>query len=382
MATPLAGVLVTATPTVQGYPTISGYTDSAGQVVLPLNPNLQYNLTFSGPAIGKVYNFKSQNATFTLAKLKNTGSATIKISGVSLPANKSLFVLKASYPVSVTVPSGYKFKSWTPSTYFSKYNALATKFIMPLQSISVKAIITKLVTSKLYVVDGLLPKTSPKIYNTANHAYNPSTNTWSTKASDPTGRAALATGVINSKMYAVDGYAGSYLKTNHAYDPSTNTWSTKASDASGRGYLAAGVIGSKIYVVDGAYLTANHAYDPSTNTWSTKASDLTKRGFLAAGVIGSKMYAVDGVTSNNTYLKTNNAYDPSTNTWSTKASDTTGRAALAAGVIGSKIYAVDGITTNNTYLKTNHAYDPSTNTWSTKASDASGRGYLAAGVIA
>ena len=323
----IANALVTATPLTAGYPTLSGYTNSSGQVALALTPSLTYTLTFSGPAVGKVSNFAPSNTTFTLYTVKNKGTLSMSISKQKLSGGKSVYAFHGSVPVKALKP----FLSWKPGTLFKKAKASSTSLIMPTSDVSV-SYTAKAVVAKLYAVDGK----NGSGFLAINHAYDLSTNTWSTKASDTSVRSQPAAGVIASKLYAVDGLVHTTCLTiNHAYDPSTNTWSTKASDPAKRSALAAGVIASKLYAVDGyngAYLANNNAYDPSTNTWSTKASDTQIRYKLAAGVIKSKLYAVDG--ANPSSLAINHAYDPSTNTWSTKTNDPTVRKGIAAGVIG------------------------------------------------
>jgi N-acetylneuraminic acid mutarotase len=87
-------------------------------------------------------------------------------------------------------------------------------------------------------------------------AYDPSTNTWTTKAPMPTGLEELAVGVVNGILYAVGGISSnggvSYmLGTLEAYDPSTNTWTTKASMPTSRSDVGVGVVSGILYAVGG-----------------------------------------------------------------------------------------------------------------------------------
>ncbi|MEW5759873.1 MAG: kelch repeat-containing protein [Candidatus Thermoplasmatota archaeon] len=51
---------------------------------------------------------------------------------------------------------------------------------------------------------------------------------WAKRKELPTARHALAIGVVNNKIYAIDGYSGSgYLSTNEEYDHATSAWTTK-----------------------------------------------------------------------------------------------------------------------------------------------------------
>jgi N-acetylneuraminic acid mutarotase len=74
-------------------------------------------------------------------------------------------------------------------------------------------------------------------------AYDPVTNTWSTKASMPTARNGLRAEVLDGKLYAVGGHDGvSSLNVVEIYDPATNTWSTGDSMPTARYIFASGVI--------------------------------------------------------------------------------------------------------------------------------------------
>jgi N-acetylneuraminic acid mutarotase len=141
-------------------------------------------------------------------------------------------------------------------------------------------------------------------------AYDPSTNTWTTKAPMPTGRALLGVGVVNGILYAVGGFNGpvfpfpssNVLNSVEAYDPSTNTWTTKAPMPTGLEELAVGVVNGILYAVGGissnggvSYMLGTlEAYDPSTNTWTTKASMPTSRSDVGVGVVSGILYAVGG----------------------------------------------------------------------------------------
>ena len=188
-------------------------------------------------------------------------------------------------------------------------------------------------------------------------AYDPATNTWTTKASMPTVRTGLATGVVNGILYAVGGNDGSFLATVEAYDPATNTWTTKDSMPTARTGLAAGVVNGILYAVGGndgmSFLGTVEAYDPATNTWTTKASMPTVRTDLAAEVVNGILYAVGG--NNGPFLGTVEAYRV-TNTWTTKAPMLTARHQLAAGVVNGILYAVGGY--NGSFLPTVEAFDP------------------------
>jgi hypothetical protein len=94
-------------------------------------------------------------------------------------------------------------------------------------------------------------------------AYDPATNSWTTKAAMPSPRNLLASGALGGTLYALGGgdCAGNFaLATNEAYDPSTNTWSTVAAMPTGRAALAVGVSGGVLYAVGGAGFSNNEAF--------------------------------------------------------------------------------------------------------------------------
>jgi N-acetylneuraminic acid mutarotase len=102
-----------------------------------------------------------------------------------------------------------------------------------------------------------------------------------------------------------------------AYDPATNSWSTKASLPSKQQYAAGAAFSGKLYVAGGAnfdvlgvpaYSTVM-AYDPTTNTRSAKAGMLTPRYYAAGVNAGSKLWVISGWGAGGNSSK-NEAYTP------------------------------------------------------------------------
>lgn len=203
-------------------------------------------------------------------------------------------------------------------------------------------------------------------------AYDPRTDTWTAKAAMPTAREELAVRAVGGILYAMGGYAllgreganQTLVPVNvvEAYDPATNTWSTKAPMLGAYAGAAAVVNRGMIYVMGGvdarnAYSNAVEAYDPAKNGWTAKAPMPTARYDLAAANAGGTLYAVGGwgaagVTS------ALEAYDPLTNAWSTKAPMPTARYGLAVRAIDRVIYAAGGRDGTQTALSTVEAYTP------------------------
>ena len=107
--------------------------------------------------------------------------------------------------------------------------------------------------------------------------------TWIAKAPIPTPRAGLAVGVVNGILYAVGGRVNhedgrwEYLPTVEAYDPSTNSWTTKAPMPAPRGYLSVGVVDGILYALggfgsQGPVSTRLDAYDPDRKSTRLNSS--------------------------------------------------------------------------------------------------------------
>ncbi len=137
-------------------------------------------------------------------------------------------------------------------------------------------------------------------------AYNPADNTWTTVAPMPTGRWAAA-GVLASdgNIYVIGGRAETATYTTpfntvEAYNPATDTWTTKAPLPTGRSSLAAIATGDgKIYAMggteDGNNMTDRvDVYDLATDTWSSETPMPTARGALGAAYINGTIYAIGG----------------------------------------------------------------------------------------
>ena len=228
------------------------------------------------------------------------------------------------------------------------------------------------VNGKIYVIGG-----RPGATNLVTE-YNPSTNTWTTKASMPTTRLYFSTAVVNNKIYVIGGNnGGSAFAVNEMYDPSTDTWTTKASSNSTHSEFVAIALNNKVYAIGGNILPDDHnneMYDPSANTWTYKAplhngadnlGNITTKG-AGGGVINNIIYITGGYANSGEWLGTK-AYNPSTDTWTTKAYMPTLRGYLATAVYNNKLYAIGGRgmfdvgggTLVTGQLIVNEEYDPS-----------------------
>jgi hypothetical protein len=161
-------------------------------------------------------------------------------------------------------------------------------------------------------------------------------NTWTNKASMNQARAGLGVVAVNGKIYAIGGstasgtyppdmFNGGFIGTNEEYDPTTDTWTTKAFMSTPRAYFAIAAYQNKVYCVGGAvgfsvdertgfysYVesSVNEVYDTVTNTWETKSPLPYAQMGLQASVVNGKIYVVGGAY---TYV-----YYPENDSWELK----------------------------------------------------------------
>jgi N-acetylneuraminic acid mutarotase len=248
------------------------------------------------------------------------------------------------------------------------------------------------VSGLLYAVGGELEGSVPVA---RVEAYNPSTNSWSTRAALPAARVALnGTGTINGKLYVAGGFGISggtqaATKTLYVYDPSTNTWATRAPMLFTAGCGASAVIGGRLYVYSyattcGSGGSSFQRYDPGTNTWTQLANPVGQHAYPAAGVVGGKFYLAAGLDNFGQATGRLEVYDPATDSWTTKASMARLRTAAAGVVINGLFYVVGGWVPDGgvgAYLNEVEVYDPGTDTWYDVPGMSAPRGFLGAAVV-
>ena len=140
-----------------------------------------------------------------------------------------------------------------------------------------------------------------------NEEYNPTTNTWVSKAPMPTPREEFAVAVYQKMIYCIGGSTGNAkVGVNEVYDPENDIWSIKAPMPAAEEGIEANVVNGRIYVIGGS---VNYVYDPSTDNWTTMMSMPKSGGFTTSSALDGKIYIIG---SNMTQV-----YDPLNNSWST-----------------------------------------------------------------
>jgi N-acetylneuraminic acid mutarotase len=246
----------------------------------------------------------------------------------------------------------------------------------------------------LYTVGGALPLASPHSAVATVEAYDPATDHWTARAPMPTARGGARVAAANGLLYAVGGTPAGQVDplpagTVEAYDPTTNTWTTRQPIPAPPFGAGVGVVNGILYAVGGVAPSSSgvvvtgtlQAYDPIADTWTTKAAMPTPRLGFGVGVVNGILYTVGGDAAGTT-----EAYDPLTDTWATRQPMLTPRLELDVGVVNGILYAAGGTTGNNadgipTIVNTLEAYDPATNTWTTKTPMITGRMGLGVAVL-
>jgi N-acetylneuraminic acid mutarotase len=222
--------------------------------------------------------------------------------------------------------------------------------------------------------------------------YNPTTNSWSTRAPMPTPRYGLAAVLGNDgKIYAIGGQYnnttspstdGDSLKV-EAYNIATDTWETKPALPNGRYYPAAAVgLDGAIYVSGGfsvnpiEVLGSTVKLAPGATSWTALTSPMTnaRSGHASVRTSDGKIWALSGYGTGSVELKTVEWMLPGTPGWNTAPPMTYPRKYAAAALSGDSIYVLGGnapgVSIHNPIVE---VYKPSTNAWSRAASMPAGR---------
>jgi N-acetylneuraminic acid mutarotase len=164
------------------------------------------------------------------------------------------------------------------------------------------------------------------------YLYDPSTDSWTQKTCMPTCRTGFSVVVCGDKIYCIGGTVGSGVETmpstvNEVYDPSTDTWNTKASMPLNVTGVDANVVNGKIYVVGGLLpievwgvvpdiSNATQIYDSETDTWIIATSQVPTPVYrYASSVVEGKIYVAGGSSSSETPTNTFQIYDVATDSW-------------------------------------------------------------------
>jgi N-acetylneuraminic acid mutarotase len=211
-----------------------------------------------------------------------------------------------------------------------------------------------------------------------NEEYDPAMNRWTAKASMPTNRSQIGIAVYENRIYCIGGCiynftSGKWEDTAvvEAYNPSTNTWETKASMPTARSRLQTNLALGKIYVMGGEPdQSLNYAYDPVTDSWVVKAPipNVVTEGFnraaiyASSAVIDDKIFWIGVISFTNSMNLANQMYDPLTDSWSQRAIPP-GHLLPSAGAAITGEFAAKKIHVIGQNSQEHYAYDPAGDNW-------------------
>lgn len=288
------------------------------------------------------------------------------ISTPSTPS-ASLDAFSVSYgSVAPTPPS-----SWTATglTNYARFNSASAK----------------LSSGKVYLTGGEGSNPSPNCYNFVDE-YNPTTNTWASKATMIQRRYNHTANVVTTsggeRLLVVggrgpNGYPGDYLKSAELYNPSTNTWTYTGNDMSTyhMNHTATTLSSGKVLVVGGydnygVRSSAVDLYDPINNSWSVAATISASRVYHSATLLNNgRVFVIGGqMVQSGSPVATKSAilYDPGINSWSSGPNLNTARSNHKATLLSDgRVLVTGGYDSSGNTLSSAEIWSPSTNTWTT-----------------
>ena len=321
------------------------------------------------------------NATSTIGGLA-AGNHTVTLSGVaencdvdgtnprSLNVTAGSIAEEAFVVLCTAPPTGLG--TWTPRAPISSQRTLHTAAVV--QNSAGQYI--------LYIIGGNSPSAD------LVEAYNATTDTWTGRASLPSGRYGMTAVTIDGKIYVAGGFGtdGQVTKTLYVYTPATDTWTRGAVMPVAGASNVSDVIGGKLYVLvdfcTGCTSQRLYRYDPATDRWTRLADPPREHANGAGANIDGKLYVAWGSTSSV------DMYDPVTDSWSLKLTmtqfgpvdDFGGLHNSAAVNFNKKLYVIGGRNDDNS-MDVTLAYDPVLNAWEDKAPMARHRNNPAAGKV-
>lgn len=276
------------------------------------------------------------------------------------------------------VPPGYSLLSAGPSMTWALKHPMPT----PRTEFGVAT-----VNNKIYAIGGY----SGSVLRTVEE-YDPTTDSWTRKADMPTPRRQLIVVSVNNRIYAIGGVNFSsdpnslvYSYSTEEYDPAANTWTSKASMPTGgtvntvlgNRFIGGAVANGKIYVIahnnPGTLSPVTHTleYDPAINVWTSKTQPPFSYTRYTVASLHNKIYALSDIGE----LA---EYDPLKDRWIIRPPLSTPRFRTGLASVGGKLFSIGG-GRNALPVSTVEEYDPETQNWALRASMASSRVSVAVG---
>jgi len=193
---------------------------------------------------------------------------------------------------------------------------------------------------------------------TSTEVYDPATDAWTDRAPCPIatdgnnvwGNRFVGGGGLNGLLYVVAFDANSATRNAmYVYDPTTDTWTTKAAGAFGSGQFGATAFGGQLYVYVSPYFDPPPgrlwSWEPSSETWIIRPTVTPWRAaFVGAG---NKLYTLGGLAGVSEGAALTDAveeYDPATASWTQRGTIHIAREYATAVETGGHVYLFGGDT--------------------------------------
>ena len=202
------------------------------------------------------------------------------------------------------------------------------------------------------------------------YRYDSKKNIWEAMQSVPYARAMPGITFCNGKVYCIGGSSTAELRqgtnSTYAYDPLTNTWSSKNVIPNSVTWGSCTSYGYCVYYIAGAVSgnasRFNYCYNTATDTWTSLTSMSTAR--IGGAVTSSKEGYIDVLGGSNSDLYSQNShyqYNVASNSWSTKTTLSLAIALHDSGYVldssnNSVIYWFSGIYTSSTSSSTTYRH--------------------------
>jgi N-acetylneuraminic acid mutarotase len=201
---------------------------------------------------------------------------------------------------------------------------------------------------RLYVLGGYTDTGEGRGGTSGFYRYDPGRDRWSRLSSMPTRRAALAVGLIGSRLYAAGGANSSQgaLRTLEAYDFRTRRWSSGPGMKVAREHLAGAVSGRWFYALAGRAAGRGNfrlveRYRPGARAWGRVPGMTKPRGGIAAAAVGRRIVVLGGEEDAGTIPQVE-LYDPRQRRWRRLPDMRTPRHGLGAASLGRRVFSLEG----------------------------------------
>lgn len=218
-----------------------------------------------------------------------------------------------------------------------------------------RAIATGLINDRIYLVGG---EDTAK-YN-RNDIYNPYRNEYNEGAVYPSNITAGAFGVWLDKLYLFGGFNGSsWVSTCNVYDPVENEWVAVANMPAASDGPSGSWYNGKFYLHRGSQLGL-YIYDLETNLWTVGSAPPSAMFVSASAEFNGKIYWTSRFPDSNLVLR----YDPAAASWATMNAFPTNHTNSRLFVYDGNLYCYVGDNTGSApYIGQIYIYDEGLDSW-------------------